>query len=140
MLTIVGWAQAHEHEKPCTGPMDTMAIHASISPPGMQIPVFVLSRVQLFATQWTIAHQAPLSMGFSRQEDWSGSPFPPPGELPSPGIEHAAPALQADSLPPRKRVAASSTTFKCNAVEFQETKGFPPQFTPNKGLSSLLKQ
>ena len=41
----------------------------------------------LFATRWTAAHQVPLSMGFSRQEHWSGMPFPPPGELPDPGVE-----------------------------------------------------
>ena len=46
-----------------------------------------LSRVQLFATLWTIAYQAPLSKGFSRQESWSGLPCPPPGDLPDPGIE-----------------------------------------------------
>ena len=45
--------------------------------------------VWLFATPWTVAHQAPLSMGFSRQEYWSGLPFPPPGDLPKPGIEPA---------------------------------------------------
>ena len=48
-------------------------------------------------TQWAIAHQAPLSMGFPRQEYWSGLPFPSPGDLPDPGIEH--PTSQADSLP-----------------------------------------
>ena len=52
-----------------------------------------------FATLWTIAHQAPLSMGFSRQEYWSGLPFPSPGDLPDPGIKPEFPALQADSLP-----------------------------------------
>ena len=46
-----------------------------------------LSHVQLFAIPWTVAHQAPLSMGFSRQEYWSGLPYPPPGDLPNPGIE-----------------------------------------------------
>ena len=46
-----------------------------------------LSRVQLFATPWTVAHGALLSVGFSRQEYWSGLPFPPPGDLPDPGIE-----------------------------------------------------
>ena len=45
------------------------------------------SCVQLFVTPWTIAHQAPLSMGLSRQENWSGLPFPPPGDLPDPGIK-----------------------------------------------------
>ena len=50
------------------------------------------------ATPWTVARQAPLSMGFSRQEHWSGLPFPSPGNLPNPGIEPKSPALQADSL------------------------------------------
>ena len=58
-----------------------------------------LSRVQLFATLWTVARQAPLSMGFSRQECWSGLPFPSPGDLPDPGIEPGSSALQADALP-----------------------------------------
>ena len=58
-----------------------------------------LSHVQLFGTPWTVAHQAPLSMGFSRQEYWSGLPFPSPGDLPDPGIKPGSPALQADSLP-----------------------------------------
>ena len=53
----------------------------------------VPSRVQLFAALQTGAHQAPLSMGFSRQEDWSGLPCPPPGDLPDPGIEPRSPAL-----------------------------------------------
>ena len=57
-----------------------------------------LSYTQLFATPWTVAHQAPLSMGFSRQEYWSGLPFPSPGDLPDPGIEPRSPALQADAL------------------------------------------
>ena len=59
------------------------------------------SRVQLFATPWTVALQAPLSMAFSRQEYWSGLPCPPPRDLPDPGMEASsplAPALQADSL------------------------------------------
>ena len=46
-----------------------------------------------FATPWTVAHQTPLSMGFPRQEYWSGLPWPPPGDLPNPGIEPASPAL-----------------------------------------------
>ena len=51
------------------------------------------------ATPWTVACQAPLSMGFSRQEYWTGLPFPSPGDLPDPEIEPGSPALQADSLP-----------------------------------------
>ena len=52
-----------------------------------------LSRVRLFATPWTVAYQALLSMGFSRQEYWSGVPFPFPGDLPDPGIESGSPTL-----------------------------------------------
>ena len=50
-------------------------------------------------TPWTVAHQAPLFMGFSRQEYWSRLPFPSPGDLPDPGIEPGSPALRADPLP-----------------------------------------
>ena len=60
---------------------------------------YALSRVQLFATSWTIAQQPPLSMEFSRQEHWSGLPFPSPGDLPDPGTESRSFVLQADSLP-----------------------------------------
>ena len=62
----------------------------------------VLTHVQLFATPWTVTYQAPLPMEFSRQEYWRGLPFPPPGDLPDPGIKPtspASPAFQADSLP-----------------------------------------
>ena len=65
--------------------------------------VCVLSHIQLFATLWTVAYQAPLSMGFSRQEYWSGLPFPSPGDLPNPGIEAGSPALQTDALPSEPR-------------------------------------
>ena len=58
-----------------------------------------MSRVRLFVTPRTVACQASLSMGFSRQEYWSRLPFPFPGDLPNPGIEPWSPALQADSLP-----------------------------------------
>ena len=57
-----------------------------------------LSRVRLSVTLWTVACQVPLSMGFSRQENWSGLPFPSPGDLPNPGIKPGSPALQADAL------------------------------------------
>ena len=57
-----------------------------------------LSRVRLFVTPWTTARQAPQSMAFSRQEYWSGLPFPSPGDLPDPGIEPGSPALEADAL------------------------------------------
>ena len=60
--------------------------------------VKLLSRVQLFAIPWTAAYQAPPSMEFSRQEYWSGLPFPSPGDLPNPGIEPGSPELWADAL------------------------------------------
>ena len=69
--------------------------------------VQLLSRVRLFATPWTVAYQAPLSMGFSRQEYWSGLPCPSPGDLPNQGIKPRSPTLQADALlsvPPEKYV------------------------------------
>ena len=72
-----------------------------------------LSCVQLLVTPWTVAHQAPLSMGFSRQEYWSGFPFPSPGDLPNPGIEPRSPALQTDALssePPGKPNNTSSAS------------------------------
>ena len=58
----------------------------------------LLSGVWLFVTPWTVAHQAPPSMGFSRQEYWSGLPFPSLGDLPNPGIEPRFPVFQADAL------------------------------------------
>ena len=60
---------------------------------GMRSEVKWLSRVRLFATPWTVAYQAPPSMGFSRQEYWSGLPFPSSGEPPDPGIKAGSPAL-----------------------------------------------
>ena len=71
----------------------------------VKVKVKLLSPAQLFATPWTVAHQAPPSMGFSRQEYWSGVPFPSLGDLPNPGIEPGSPASQADALtsePPGK--------------------------------------
>ena len=65
----------------------------------MKVKVKSLSHVLLFATPWTVAYQAPQSVEFSRQEYWSGLPFPSPGYLPNPGIEPGFPALQADALP-----------------------------------------
>ena len=61
----------------------------------IKILVVVLSYVQLFVNPWTVAHQAPLSVEFSRQEYWSGLPFPPPGDPPNPGIKPESPASPA---------------------------------------------
>ena len=62
-----------------------------------------LSCVRLLATPWTVARQAPLSMGFSRQGYWSGLPITSPGDLPDPGIETGSPALRVVSLPPESQ-------------------------------------
>ena len=68
-------------------------------PCAVTVKVKSLSRIPLFTTQWAVAHQAPPSTGFSRQEYWSGLPFPSPGYLPDLGIEPRSPALQTDALP-----------------------------------------
>ena len=62
----------------------------------MKVKVKSFSHVRLCVTPWTVAYQAPLSIGFSRQEYWSGLPFPSPGDLPNPGIEPRSTALQAE--------------------------------------------
>ena len=90
-----------------------------------KVKVESLSRVRLFATPWTVSYQAPPSVGFSRQEYWSGMPFPSPGHLPSPGIEPRSPALQAYALPfepPEKPVVS---------IYFSAAPYFsPPFFSP----------
>ena len=81
-------------------------------------------------TPWTVAHQAPLSMGFSRQEYWSGLPFPSPGNLPDPGIEPRSPALQACAL-------TSEPPGKPNGKESACNEG-DPSFIP--GLEDPLEK
>ena len=74
-----------------------------------------LSSVRLFATPWTVAYQAPPSMGLSRQDYWSGLPFPSPGDLPDPGIEPGSPTLEAAALtsePPGKPLVLRRVTAK----------------------------
>ena len=78
-----------------------------------------LSHVRLLATPWTVAHQAPISMGFSRQECWRGLPCPSPGHLPDPGIEPRSLALQADALtsrPPGKPIAQEIILKSFNSI------------------------
>ena len=77
----------------------------------LKVKVKLLSRVRLFVTLWTVAYQASPSLGFSRQEYWSGLPFPSPGHLPHPGIEPQFPTLEADALtsePPGKPLQEAS--------------------------------
>ena len=84
------------------------------------------SCVWLFVTLWTVAHQAPLSMGFSRQEYWSGLPCLPPGSLPSPGIKPRFPALQADSLPSEPWIHLIHTEYPPMCLPYQQwTKHCP---------------
>ena len=110
-----------------------------------------LSLVWLFATPWTVACQAPLSVGFSRQEYWSGLSSPSPGDLPDPGIKLQSPTLQADSLPsepPGKskmwkslsRVWLFVTPWTIQSMEFSRPEywsGWPfpsPRDLPNPGI------
>ena len=86
-----------------------------------------LSCVQLFATPWTVTHQAPPSMGFPRHEYWSGLPFPSPGDLPSPWIEPGSPALQTDVLssePPGKPMARKMSFYQ-NITRDSSKYSFP---------------
>ena len=73
-----------------------------------------LSRLQLFSTPWAVARQVPPSMGYSRQEYWSGLPFPSPGDIPNPGIEPGSPTMRAESLPsePPEKPKVTTTTKK----------------------------
>ena len=104
------------------------------------------SHVWLFATSWTVALQAPLSMGFSRQEYWSGLPCPPPGDLPQPGIKPASPTastLQADSLllsfcgsPVFLQTSFKSTVLKAEPLPMSELVLLTPSRTQRE--SSLI--
>ena len=78
--------------------------------------VKLLNRVRLFATPSTVAYQAPSSMGFSRQEYWSGLPFPSPGDFPNPGIEPGSPALQTDTLPSEPPGKPHPTERQCQRM------------------------
>ena len=70
------------------------------------------------ASPWTVAHQAPLSLGFFRQEYWSELPFPSPGDLPYPGVEPGSPPLQADSLP-SEQIGKSISVCSCSLTDPQ---------------------
>ena len=99
----------------------------------MKVKVKSLSRVRLFATPWTVAYQAPPSMGFSRQEYWSGLPFPSPGDLPDPGIKPGSPGLEADALtsePPGKPFPPASLAIRSGQMRPTQTMllQFPGKF------------
>ena len=102
-----------------------------------------LSRVRLFVTPWTVAHQMPLSIEFFRQEYWSGLPFPSAADLPYPGIVPipTSPALQVDSLPPQEPMNFEMSIDKY-AVHSIRNRTFPLKFLSFKIhqiLENLLK-
>ena len=88
--------------------------------------VKLLSRVRLFATPWTVAYQALLSMGFSRQRYWSGLPFPSQEDLPDPGMEPWSPTLQADVSLVLFIISGRWTLLVIKCI-------FPPPSPPQKG-------
>ena len=107
--------------------------------------VKLLSHVWLFATPWTVAYQAPPSVGFSRQECWRGLPFPSPGDLPDPGIKPGSPALQADALLSEpfitswKTMSANmKTSWGIQIWHFNRTSGgHNPSYTSCKELTTI---
>ena len=108
-----------------------------------KVKCYSLSHVRLSAILWNVAHQATLSMGFSRQEHWSGLPFPSPGDLPDPGISWS-PALQGDMLPsepPGKSSSLLKNDRKCpsthNTLEKWEEYTHVKKLIPHKS-SHLL--
>ena len=86
----------------------------------------VLSHVRLFVIPWTVARQAPLCMGFPWQENWSGLPFPTPGDLPDPGIKPASPAL-ADGFFTTKPLGKLLDCLK--QIEGRVSRGKKPYIT-----------
>ena len=96
--------------------------------------LLLFSRVQIFVTPWTVAHQAPLSMGFPRQEYWSGLSFPSPGDLPDPGIEPMSPAWAGRFFtpePPEKPLGTLKSHCPFTVVTMSVK-------TPNTGSAALL--
>ena len=91
---------------------------------GTVIPILLFFSCRVVSNSleipWTVAHQAPLTMGFPRQEYWSGLPYPPPGDLPNPWIEPRASALQA------VKVTLNCSSLKCSSLVAQRLKHLPP--------------
>ena len=101
----------------------------------VSVKVKLLSHVRLFVTPWTTAYQVPPSVGFSRQEYWSGLPFPSPGDLPNPGIEPRSPALQADALPsepPGKSISRYMPLVIHGVCAFYHSECYSSTFGPKQ--------
>ena len=99
-----------------------------------------LNHVWLFVTLWTVAHQAPLSMGFSKQQYWSGLPFPSPGDFSDPGIKAGSPALQADALssePSGKPLHRKSTPHGYGLV-WRSNQSILKEISPECSLEGLM--
>ena len=92
-----------------------------------------------FATPWTVAHQVPLSMGFSRQEYWSGLPFPSPGDLPDPGIEPMSPALEGRFFTAEPQGKPVTWVYPPPKFLFHTLPVWSfPSSTANRGMQCLL--
>ena len=100
--------------------------------------VKLLTPVQLFATPWTVACQAPPPMEFSRLEYWSGLPFPSLGDLPSPGIEPRSPTLQADSLPSEPPGKPDTSRGRLESREGDQQREFYLVCAPGWLLNGLV--
>ena len=105
-----------------------------------QEKVKLLSFVRLFAAPWTVAHQAPPPMEFSRQEYWSGLPFPSPGDLPDPGIEPWSPSLQADTyhLSHQGSLATNSSILAWTISRTEELAGYTAWDHKGLGMTEWL--
>ena len=101
----------------------------------MRACVCMLSHVQLFATPWSVAHQVPLSMGFPRQEYWSGLLFPSPGDLPEPGIEPMCPASPALA----GRSFTTEPLRKPNSLHSSPLYQAPPKAGPEPQKAGILE-
>ena len=91
----------------------------------MCVYVWLLSHVLLFSTSWTVACQAPLSMGFSRKQHWSGLPCPSPGDLPDPGIKPPSPALASGFFtaePPGRPLTKLTCTIDHHGIQLVEPR------------------
>ena len=105
--------------------------------------VCVLSHVQLSVTLWTVANQTPLSTKFSRQEHWSGFPFPTPGDLPNPGIKPASPAMAGRFFilePPGKPKCSIISFVSLSSAPWTESKRFPFLFFSAAKEKQISKQ